>query len=215
MNTNALYGHTALKRMPHFARCLETGIDKTSARPGTPIKVQEDANLPRIVLVWVLAKTRATNRLPTIFSASSGAATAVVYSVQAARKAFPRLSESFVVLGHSQGGGAAWAVAQKHAVSSIPGYRGVIAISPATSILDNPEPFGSQIAATMAPGIAALYAEFDDNEFCTPGGLELFNKIVKLDFASSATISILFALAGNLRNADWVSNDEHSEIELN
>lgn len=37
----------------------------------------------------------------------------VVHSVTAAREAFPELSERFVVIGHSQGGGAAWAVAQR------------------------------------------------------------------------------------------------------
>lgn len=189
----------------------------TSAAPRTPIKVQEDASLARIVLVWVLAKTRTTHQSIARDSfASSGVAPDVVYSVQAARKAFPRLSESFVVLGHGRGGGAAWGVAQNHAVSRIPGYLGAIAISAATSILDNPEPFGSLTAAIMGPGIAALYPEFDDNKFFTPEGLELLSEIVKLDFdfASSTTISILFTLAGNLLKPDWVSNDEHSEIEL-
>ncbi|KAF7896092.1 hypothetical protein EAF00_006107 [Botryotinia globosa] len=91
------------------------------------------------------------------FFASSSVASDVVYPVQAARKAFPQLSESFIVLGHSQRGGTAWGVAQKHAVSNIPGYLGAIAISPATSVLDNPESFGSLIAATMTLRTASLY----------------------------------------------------------
>ncbi|KAF7905166.1 uncharacterized protein EAF01_005687 [Botrytis porri] len=115
--------------------------------------------------------------------------------------------ESFVVLGHSQGGVAPWCVAQKHAVSNIPGYLGAIAISPATSVLDNPEPFGSLIAANMAPGIAVLYPEFDYNEFFTSEGLELFNNIIKLDCASSITIPILLTLDGKLLKPDWASNE--------
>lgn len=47
------------------------------------------------------------------YLASPAAANEVVYSVQAARQAFPELSKDFVVMGHSQGGGAAWAVAQR------------------------------------------------------------------------------------------------------
>lgn len=137
------------------------------------------------------------------FFASCSVASDVIYSFQAARKAFPQLSESFVVLGHSQGGGTAWGIAQKHAVSNIPGYLGAIAIS----VLDNPKPFGSLIAATMAPGIAALYPEFDHNEFFTPEGLEMFNKIDKLDCASSTTIPILLKFVGNLLKPDWASNE--------
>ncbi|THV44999.1 hypothetical protein BGAL_0545g00030 [Botrytis galanthina] len=135
--------------------------------------------------------------------AGLGVATDVVYSFQAARKAFPQLSESFVMLGHSQEGGTAWGVTQSHTVSNMPGYLGAIAIS----VLDNPEPFGSLIAATMAPGIAALYPEFDHNAFFTPESLELFNKIGKLDCASSTTIPILLTLSGNLLKPDWASNE--------
>ncbi|KAF7940723.1 uncharacterized protein EAE97_006909 [Botrytis byssoidea] len=82
------------------------------------------------------------------FFASSSVASDVVYPVQAARKAFPQLSESFIVLGYSPGGGIAWGVAQKDAISNIPGYLGAIAICPATSVLENPEPFGSLIAGS-------------------------------------------------------------------
>ncbi|TGO87612.1 hypothetical protein BPOR_0215g00050 [Botrytis porri] len=107
----------------------------------------------------------------------------------------------------SSRGVAPWCVAQKHAVSNIPGYLGAIAISPATSVLDNPEPFGSLIAANMAPGIAVLYPEFDYNEFFTSEGLELFNNIIKLDCASSITIPILLTLDGKLLKPDWASNE--------
>lgn len=39
----------------------------------------------------------------------------IFYGVKAAQQAFPELSQNFVVIGHSQGGGAAWAVAQRQA----------------------------------------------------------------------------------------------------
>ncbi|TGO46588.1 hypothetical protein BOTNAR_0577g00020 [Botryotinia narcissicola] len=141
------------------------------------------------------------------FFASSSVASDVVYSVQAARKAFPQLSESLIVLGHSQRGVTAWGVAQKHAISNIPGYLGAIAISPVTSVFDNPESFGSLIAATMTPGIASLYPQFEYNEFLTSEGLELLKKIVKLDRASSTTIPILLTLVDNPLKPDWAFNE--------
>ncbi|KAJ0128640.1 Uncharacterized protein HZ326_28273, partial [Fusarium oxysporum f. sp. albedinis] len=63
------------------------------------------------------------------------------YSVVAARKAFGHiLSEDWMSVGHSQGGGAVWKLAEskfvQHAVSDAGRYLGTVAISPATTILD-------------------------------------------------------------------------------
>ncbi|KAL8668859.1 MAG: hypothetical protein Q9168_006530 [Polycauliona sp. 1 TL-2023] len=66
------------------------------------------------------------------YLASPSQANDVIYSVEAARTAFPELSERFVVIGHSQGGGAAWAVAQRAATEEIQGYLGAVGISPYT-----------------------------------------------------------------------------------
>lgn len=52
---------------------------------------------------------------PTVheYLASSSHAHDVFYSVQAAQTSFPELSKHFVIIGHSQGGGVAWAAAQR------------------------------------------------------------------------------------------------------
>lgn len=47
------------------------------------------------------------------YMASPSQANDLVYSAQAAQAAFHELSKQFVVVGHSLGGGAAWAVAQR------------------------------------------------------------------------------------------------------
>lgn len=53
------------------------------------------------------------------------------YSVEAAQKAWPEaLSEYFVLMGHSQGGGAAWGAAQRQARRPVAGYLGAVAGSP-------------------------------------------------------------------------------------
>ena len=54
----------------------------------------------------------------------------VFYAVEAAQKAFPTLSTQFVVVGHSQGGGVAWAAAERQARRPVKGYLGAVAGSP-------------------------------------------------------------------------------------
>lgn len=51
------------------------------------------------------------NHIAHQYICSPAAATDLVYAVEAARRAWPELSEQFVVMGHSQGGGAAWGAA--------------------------------------------------------------------------------------------------------
>jgi hypothetical protein len=62
----------------------------------------------------------------------------LAFAVVAARKAFPQqIGKEFVVVGHSQGGGSAWAFAQRQAdkAKAISGYLGTVAIAPATDVL--------------------------------------------------------------------------------
>ena len=80
--------------------------------------------------------------IPSQYGANLSAANDVIFAVEAARKAWPtKLSTEFVVLGHSQGGGAAWAVAQQQLVQNTTGYLGSVAASPNTEYsqyVDNP-----------------------------------------------------------------------------
>ncbi|KAM0561395.1 hypothetical protein ACHAPJ_003276 [Fusarium lateritium] len=61
-------------------------------------------------------------------------------AVTAARSAFSGMldpQDSFVAMGHSQGGGSAWAFAQRQAKKPLDGYKGTVAIAPVTRILDD------------------------------------------------------------------------------
>ena len=100
------------------------------------------------------------------YMASPAQANDIVYSVQAAREAFPRLNR-FVVVGHSQGGSAAWPTAGKE---TIDGYLGSVAISPVTNILSQPDPLRSIIIANMTPGIAAKDGDFKATDLLTEEG---------------------------------------------
>ena len=94
------------------------------------------------------------------YLASLAHANDVVYAVKAAQKNFPELSQDFVIVGHSQGGGAAWATAQRQVDKPIPGYLGGVAISPVTIILDQPEPMLTIRGVAVISGIASIFPEF-------------------------------------------------------
>lgn len=102
------------------------------------------------------------------YMASPSLANDVLYSVQAAQSAFPELSKDFVVFGHSLGGGAAWAVAQKQVNESTPGYLGAIAGSPTTAVLNETGIAGTAIAALIAPGVASAISGFKTTDITTP-----------------------------------------------
>jgi pimeloyl-ACP methyl ester carboxylesterase len=142
------------------------------------------------------------------YLANPAAANDVIYSVQAARQAFLQLSKDFVVIGHSQGGGAAWAVAQKQAISQIPGYLGAVAISPVTNILGDPDPIGTIVGAAMGPGTASAFPEFKLEDIFLPEGLAALHQLFALGGCSAVGSMMLLAplMAGNLLKPDWRSN---------
>ena len=100
----------------------------------------------------------------------------MAFALQAARKAFPdQLEEDFVTIGHSQGGGVAWAFAQRQAEKerAVSGYLGTIAFSPPADILAQAraafvnvtDPAYTATLTSSGPyvvaGITAAYPDFD------------------------------------------------------
>lgn len=124
------------------------------------------------------------------YLASPSQANDVIHSVTAARAAFPELSKRFVVIGHSQGGGAAWAVAQKAAANPIPSYLGAIAISPYTNFLIEESAFSPRIGAAMCRGIASSFPDFDPREILTPEGEKRVSLMFQLDAGTAAAIAL-------------------------
>lgn len=58
------------------------------------------------------------------------------HAIAAAQSAFPdSLSKEFVIMGQSQGGGVAWAAAQRQVERPVAGYLGTVAASPFTNVL--------------------------------------------------------------------------------
>ncbi|KAK2616348.1 hypothetical protein QQS21_000782 [Conoideocrella luteorostrata] len=58
------------------------------------------------------------------------------YSVAAARKAFSIFSEEWMAVGHSEGGGAVWKLAESDLVKSDKSYLGTVSLAPAVKIAD-------------------------------------------------------------------------------
>ncbi|KAL8886214.1 MAG: hypothetical protein Q9215_006050 [Flavoplaca cf. flavocitrina] len=109
------------------------------------------------------------------YMANPAQANDIVFGVQAAQQAFLKLSSNFVVLGHSQGGGAAWAVAQRQAQNPVKGYLGAVAASPITNILELPTSshnLAPVLSIFATPTMQQLFPDFDHKDFFTDKGWE-------------------------------------------
>jgi len=89
----------------------------------------------------------------------------VIYSLPAAHAAVPGLGERWVVIGHSQGGIAAWSVAEMQATLQDPNYLGAISVSGAAdtkSILEQMGEPGSSAAFYLVYMAYAIHVRSPD-----------------------------------------------------
>ncbi|KAI4166914.1 MAG: hypothetical protein LQ343_007651 [Gyalolechia ehrenbergii] len=132
------------------------------------------------------------------------------YSVQAARTAFPSLSKQFVVMGHSQGGGAAWSAAVRQAQRPVDGYLGVVVGSPVTNFLGQANMDILSINAQarraifFAQTFSDVYPEFKLGDILTEVGIGRLKLNQEIQGCLS-TATELFADNG-LVHPNWTSN---------
>jgi pimeloyl-ACP methyl ester carboxylesterase len=93
----------------------------------------------------------------------------VIYSVPAARAAVAALGSRWVVVGHSQGGLAAWGVAEEEHDLKDPGYLGAVSVAGVAREKDFFSHLGDTpgvgfYLAFMAAGIHARYPEFEPRD---------------------------------------------------
>ncbi|KAJ9629503.1 hypothetical protein H2203_001877 [Taxawa tesnikishii (nom. ined.)] len=98
------------------------------------------------------------------------------HAVAAAQKAFPdALSEEFVLMGQSQGGGVAWSAAQRQAQRPVSGYLGTVAASPFTdimgSILADPQSQNNVRVTGIAQGLDSVLPSFKLSDWITDAGI--------------------------------------------
>jgi hypothetical protein len=106
-----------------------------------------------------------------------------IYAVPAARSAVPSLGEKWVIDGHSQGGLAAWGVAEEEAVLKQPGYLGAVAVAAATLhdgwLVAHPDTTKNAgfYLALLAFGIHARYPQFQPADMLSPAGAAHYQAI--------------------------------------
>jgi len=131
----------------------------------------------------------------------------IFFAVEAAQSAFSQLSKKFVIMGHSEGGGAAWGSAQRQATRPVAGYLGAIAGSPLTRVLDHApalDAAADTVCFGFAAGLSTIYPDFQLSDALTPAGEKLVALAAEIQ-GCSAVQSVLFAETG-LVKPGWSEN---------
>ena len=153
-----------------------------------------------------VSRTADGNTIKHEFLANPSHANDLYYSAQAAQMAFPRLTKEFVVFGHSQGGGAAWAAAQRQAVKPVEGYLGAIAASPVTDLLKLPSdgPLLEILIAYTLYTVKMLYPEFNYNDILTAEAAKRW--ALYLDLKGGVGVAFALLLGIPLLKPGWRQN---------
>jgi len=137
------------------------------------------------------------------YIANPAAAHDIFHAVAAARTAFPEsLQRSrFVVMGHSQGGGAAWAGAERQVRSGVEGYLGAVAASPMTNWT---ELVGGMYGAdlmvgplTAAAGLEGVVPGFTAGEIMTDEGGRRLELMREVQGCNAVQVEMFPAAAGD------------------
>lgn len=144
------------------------------------------------------------------YLASTAAANDLVYAVQAAQTAFPHdLRSDFVVVGHSQGGGAAWAAAQRQATTPVAGYLGAVAGSPVVTPLVRAG--AAEVWPLVAQGLDSVWPEFDARDWLSAAGVERLALLHDLDGCQSVKAELGY----NFSSAQWLGPDFNASFYWN
>ncbi len=98
---------------------------------------------------------------------------------------------NFAVIGHSQGGGAAWSVAQRAALTPIPGYLGAVAVSPYISLLEETNEFSKVLIAAIRPALASIFPGFSPGDLLTAEGEKRLDTVHRTSAAMSSAAALL------------------------
>lgn len=132
----------------------------------------------------------------------------VIYSVPAARAAVPGLSAKWVVSGHSQGGAAAWGVAELQTALKDPDYLGAVSIAGATQMkwaLAN-HPKNQQTGhylAWRAYAIQAYFPDYDPRRLLTPAGMAYYKEVTNDGCFLYGLVSYAKSGIDGLLQPDW------------
>lgn len=144
------------------------------------------------------------------FLGNQAEANDLFYATQAAQAAFKQLSKRFVTMGHSQGGGAAWAAAHRQAEQPVRGYLGTIPISAVTLFLEESPGVihnsSSNTAILISHGLNKVFPDFNMSSILTPAGIQRLNLLRQIK-GCNAVVSKIFPDVQDLVHADWATNE--------
>lgn len=131
------------------------------------------------------------------------------YAQEAALQAFPsQLSAEFVIMGHSQGGGVAWAAAERQAAQPVPGYLGTVSGSPAANYSRVIDTLGASIpqAALLAWSAQSIFPDFELSQVLTPLGIGRLELLAELGGCQSTRGTLLGVDVDELIQGNWSEN---------
>ncbi len=138
----------------------------------------------------------------------------VIYSIPAARAAVPSLGSRWVVDGHSQGGLAAWGVAEAEHDLNDPRYLGAVSVAGVAREVDffahlSNTPGVGFYLAFMAAGIHARYPEFNPRVLLSDGVLKHYADVTTkgcfyYGYATYAAVPVGTLLRPNWEKSVWV-----------
>ncbi|KAK7751967.1 hypothetical protein SLS62_006110 [Diatrype stigma] len=158
----------------------------------------------------------AGNFIPHQYLANQASGNDLLYAVKAAQQAWPgEIGSRYVVMGHSQGGGAAWGaanvLAQAENGSDIAalrqGYLGTVAGSPWTSLSttmqfsqQNSSSFQS-LVGRIATGVQSIFPSFSLREWLTDKGARVVQLMQDLQGCQAVSMELL--TSADLVRPDW------------
>jgi pimeloyl-ACP methyl ester carboxylesterase len=135
----------------------------------------------------------------------------VVYSIPAARSAVSSLGSKWVVDGHSQGGLAAWGVAEAEHDLKDPGYLGAVSVAGVAREVDffshlSDTPGVGFYLAFMAAGIHARYPEFNPHDLLSDNILEHYDEVTTKGCFYYGYATYAATPSGTLLRPKWEKN---------
>jgi pimeloyl-ACP methyl ester carboxylesterase len=135
----------------------------------------------------------------------------VIYSIPAAKAAVGSLGSHWVVDGHSQGGLAAWGVAEAEHGLKDPNYLGAVSVAGVAREVDffshlNDTPGVGFYLAFMAAGMAARFPEFNPHDLLSDGMLEHYADVTTKGCFFYGYATYAATPVGTLLRPGWQKN---------
>jgi pimeloyl-ACP methyl ester carboxylesterase len=133
----------------------------------------------------------------------------VIYSIPAARAAVPSLGRKWVVIGHSQGGLAAWSVAEMQAALHDPDYLGAVSVAGAGDLkailtaMGDPGSDAAYYLVYMAYAIHVQSPSFKPEDMLAGVALKRYSDVTTKGCWNYAYASFLKAPPGKVVKPDW------------